>query len=153
MRVHPVRDALFYGLCLVHSPIVSRRPDDPSAFHMVYDDLTAERRGFGYACSHDGLNWQHGVNVALPDGARTPFGLLPLSAAEKTTRRADILAAGVVTAAELDAKNTSLQWAFYTGQHFPVRTGGDSQQGVEGQSRSKTGGWEGFKAAIVQLAW
>ena len=30
------------------NPIVSRRPDKPSAFHMVYDDLSGESRGFGY---------------------------------------------------------------------------------------------------------
>eukprot|EP01052_Picozoa_sp_SAG31_P034676 SAG31_NODE_4085_length_3602_cov_1.971168_2_plen_120_part_00 len=119
---------------------------------MVYDDLSGERRGFGYACSQDGLTWQHGVNVALPDGARTPFGLLPLSPAEKAARRADILAAGVLTAAELDATNTSLQWAFYTG-HFPVRTSADARQHEGAQARTSTGGWEGFKAAIVQLAW
>jgi hypothetical protein len=112
---------------------------------MVYDDLSAERRGFGYACSQDGITWQHGVNVALPNGARTPFGLVPLSATEKAARRADILAAGVLTKAELDATNTSLQWAFYTGQKFPAQE--------QAQSRSRTGAWEGFKAAIVQLAW
>eukprot|EP01050_Picozoa_sp_SAG11_P034747 SAG11_NODE_12408_length_705_cov_1.105611_2_plen_62_part_01 len=62
---------------------------------MVYDDLSDERRGFGYACSHDGLVWQRGVSVTLPDGARTPFGLLPLTPAEMAARRADVLAAGV----------------------------------------------------------
>ena len=92
-----------------------------------------------------------GVSVALPDGARTPFGLLPLSEAEKTARRADILAAGVVTPAELDATNTSLQWAFYTGQHFPA--GANRHGGAADEARVDTGGWEGFKAAIVQLAW
>lgn len=132
------------------SPIVSRRPDDSSSFHMVYDDLSAERQGFGYACSHDGLTWQRGVNVALPDGARTPFGLLPLTPAEMAARRADILAAGVLTVGELNATNTSLQWAFYTGQHFPAS---GAEQRKETQLRFGTGGWEGFKAAIVQLAW
>ena len=117
---------------------------------MVYDDLSGERRGFGYACSKNGLTWGRGVNVALPDGARTPFGLLPLSSTEKAARRADILAAGVLTAADLNKTNTSLQWVFYTGQHFPTT---QDRMASEILPRSRTGGWEGFKASIVQLAW
>jgi hypothetical protein len=120
---------------------------------MVYDDLSAERRGFGYACSQDGLTWEHGVNVALPDGARTPFGILPLTPAEKAARHADILAAGVLTAADLNKTNTSLQWVFYTGQHFPTLGTAEGRVTSEIMSRSQTGGWEGFKASIVQLAW
>ena len=46
------------------------------------------------------------------------------------------------------SQNTSLQWAFYTGQHFPI-VDGEDELGAE----AGTGGWEGFKAAIVQLAW
>ena len=120
---------------------------------MVYDDLSAERRGFGYACSQDGLTWEHGVNVALPDGARTPFGLVPLSQTEKAARRADILAAGVLTAADLNRTNTSLQWVFYTGQHFPTAEGATGTVARGTQLRSQTGGWEGFKVGIVQLVW
>lgn len=134
------------------NPIVSRRPDDPNAFHMVYDDLSGERRGFGYSCSQDGLRWSKGVNIALPDGSRTPFGLVPLTSSEKAARRADILQAGVLTPATIDAPNTSLQWAFYTGQHFPTY-GGTSGGGRTVEGGLGTGGWEGFKAAIVQLSW
>ena len=110
--------------------------------------MQGERRGFGYACSSDGLKWEKGVSVALPDGARTPFGLVPLTAAERAARRSDILAAGVLTPASFDATNTSLQWAFYTGQHFPVGPGGAGSG-----SHVEEGGWEGFKAAVVQLSW
>ena len=38
------------------NPIVTRRPDDPHKFQMIYDDLGGESRGFGYACSDDGLS-------------------------------------------------------------------------------------------------
>ena len=48
------------------NPIVSRRPDDPKQFQMVYDDLGGESRGFGYACSATGLTWGKGVNVPIP---------------------------------------------------------------------------------------
>lgn len=138
------------------NPIVSRRPDDAAAFHMVYDDLSGERRGFGYACSQDGLKWGRGVNVPVPDGARTPFGLVPLTPAERAARKADVLAAGVLTTASYEAANTSLYWAFYTGQHFPIADGGE--RGGKGHGKGlgaglALGGWEGFKAAIVQLSW
>jgi hypothetical protein len=32
---------------------------------MVYDDLSGERRGFGYACSEDGLAWHSGAEIVL----------------------------------------------------------------------------------------
>ena len=73
------------------NPIVSRRPDDPKQFHMLYDDLSGESRGFGYACSSTGLTWDKGVNVPIPGGVRTPFGLLPLTDSERAAHKADIL--------------------------------------------------------------
>jgi len=66
--------------------------------------------GFGYACSEDGLVWSPGMTVAVPGGARTPFGLIPLTAGEQAARRADVLAAGVLNASTYNAANTSLQW-------------------------------------------
>ena len=114
------------------NPIVSRRPDNPRSFHMVYDDLGGEGYGFGYACSEDGLHWSKGVNVAVHGGVRTPFGLLPLTESEKSARKADILAAGVLNESTFDAANTSLQWAFYT---------------------ANRPGWEEFFASIVQIKW
>ena len=94
------------------NPIVSRRPDDPKRFQMVYDDLGGESRGFGYACSADGLTWGKGVNVPIPGGVRTPFGLLPLTAAERAAHKAEILAHGILTPSTFDAANTSLQYLF-----------------------------------------
>jgi len=114
------------------NPIVSRRPDKPAAFQMVFDDLAAEHEGFGYACSKDGLQWSESVLVPVPGGTRTPFGLLPMTEAEKAARKADVLAAGIITAKDYVAANTSLQWAFFTqNQH----------------------GWEAFRTSIVQIAW
>ena len=89
-------------------------------------------RGFGYVCSNDGLAWQRGSVVAVPGGTRTPYGLLPLTTAELVRRRADVLRYNVIDAAGYDKPNTSLQWSFYT---------------VE------VGGWEEFRASIVQLTW
>ena len=106
-----------------------------------------ESRGFGYACSDDGLSWQKGVNVATPGGTRTPFGLLPMTEAEKAARKADVLRAGVITPAQFDATNTSLQWLFYTGGHLG---GGNHPAEPHGLGVS---GWEGFHASIVQLSW
>ena len=108
-----------------------------------------ESRGFGYACSDDGLRWQKGVNVAMPGGTRTPFGLLPLTEAERAARKPDILRAGVISKAQFGWKNTSLQWLFYTGGHLG---GGDNHlAGPHGLGVG--GGWEGFHASIVQLSW
>ena len=39
----------------LENPMVSARPDDPKAFHAVYDG--SGNPGFGYACSEDGLDW------------------------------------------------------------------------------------------------
>lgn len=115
------------------NPIVSRRPDNASAFHVVIDNLAAERDGFAYGCSEDGLSWGATRLVAVPGGCRTPFGLLPMTPAERAARRADIIAYGVLNATTIDAPNTSLQWLFYS------QTGSD--------------GFEAFRTAVVQLAW
>eukprot|EP00040_Diaphanoeca_grandis_P040590 m.5399 g.5399 ORF g.5399 m.5399 type:complete len:404 (-) comp4381_c0_seq1:230-1441(-) len=112
------------------NPVVSRRPDDATAFHAVYDDLADEGMGFGYVCSDDGINWGKEIRVPVEGGTRTPFGLVPLSATELTNREADVIAFGVLNASGYHEHNTSLQWAFYT-----------------------RGGWEGFHASIVQLSW
>ena len=48
----------------------------------------------------------------MPGGTRTPFGMLPMTEAERAARKADILRAGVITPAQFGAKNTSLQWLF-----------------------------------------
>lgn len=114
------------------NPIVARRPDDAAAFHVVFDYLSAEGTGFGYACSADGLEWATAALVAVPGGCRTPFGLLPMTPAEVAARRADVLAFGVVNASSFDAPDTALQWLFYT---------------------QTVNGWEEFRAGIVQLAW
>ena len=114
------------------NPIVARRPDNERAFHVVLDDLADEAGGFGYGCSEDGLRWARAARVAVPGGCRTPFGLVPLAPREEAQRRADVLAYGVLNASQYGAPNTSLQWLFYS---------------------STVGGWEEFRAAIVQLAW
>jgi len=114
------------------NPVVARRPDDAAAFHAVFDYLGAEASGFGYACSDDGLAWARAALVAVPGGARTPFGLLPMTPAEEAARRADVLAYGVVNASAFGAPGTALQWLFYT---------------------QTVGGFEEFRAGIVQLEW
>ena len=119
------------------NPIVARRPDNASAFHVVFDDLAHQRRGFGYACSEDGLTWDRYtvVNVSAGGGCRTPFGLIPMMPDEIHARTSDILRYGVLnSSSQLYAGNTSLQWLFYS-QQQPSRN------------------WEAFRAAIVQLRW
>ena len=118
------------------NPVVSSRPDDPKAFHAVYDGGTSP--GFGYACSRDGLVWAPGVGIKYPatGGVRTPFGLVAMTAAEVAAREADILAYGVLNKTQLRAVNTSLQWLFLTGH-----------------SANETKPWEFFQASIVQLSW
>ena len=114
------------------NPIVSRRPDDPAQFHVVIDNLGGEAYSFGYGCSADGISWARTAPVAVPGGARTPFGLLPMTPAEVAARTADILGYGVLNASSLNAPNTSLQWLFFS---------------------QNAGAWENFRAAIVQLRW
>jgi hypothetical protein len=51
---------------------------------------------------------------------------------EVADRREDILGYGVLNASTIAATNTSLQWLFYS---------------------QIVGGWEEFRAGIVQLKW
>jgi hypothetical protein len=124
------------------NPIVSRRADNASAFQVVHDVINAEARGFGYGCSDDGLNWPQTTVVPLPFGCRTPFGLVPMTAAEVAARTADILAYGVLNATQIGQPNSSLSWLFYTSCPPP---GGDYCIG------NANGGFEEFYAAIVWL--
>ena len=118
----------------IENPIVARRPDDPKAFHAVYDG--GANPGFGYACSEDGLAWAPGVGVPFPEAAnvRTPFGLVPMTTAEVKAREKDILSYGVLNQTQIYAPDTQLQWLFLTGHN-------------------KNESWEHFQTAIVQLAW
>ena len=118
------------------NPIVSPRPDNPKAFHAVYDG--GANPGFGYACSEDGLKWAPGVGIKYPSAksVRTPFGLVPMTASELAAHEADILSFGVLNATQLRAPNTSMQWLFLTGHGINATTG-----------------WETFQASIVQLSW
>jgi hypothetical protein len=95
--------------------------------------------GFGYSCSDDGLQWSNdSALVKLEGGARTPYGLLALTADEMAAHRAKILSYGVLPPERFGAANTSLQWAFYT---------------AETTTGPCWGKWESFRVAIVQLAW
>jgi len=118
------------------NPIVAARPDNPAAFHAVYDGGT--NPGFGYACSEDGLDWAPGVGILYPaaKSVRTPFGLVPMTAAEVAAREADILAFGALNATQLHAPNTSMQWLFVTAH-----------------GKNETENWETFQTSIVQLSW
>ena len=114
------------------NPIVSRRPDNASAFHAVYDNLAGEGEGFGYVCSDDGFHWETGAVVRTPGGSRTPFGLVPMEAAEIARMTPAILEFGALNASQLAAPNSSLQWSFYT---------------------QNAQGYENFVAAITYLSW
>ena len=115
------------------NPIVSRRPDDAQQFHLIIDYIGLEGSGFGYACSSNGLDWDKAILITIPGGARTPFGLLPMSDAEVKSFTPAIIAYGIINAAEIGALNTSLQWLFYS-----VNTAHN---------------WEEFRTTIVQLKW
>lgn len=118
----------------IENPVVTTRPDNAKAFHAVFDG--GAHPGFGYACSEDGISW--GVGVGVPytaaQSVRTPFGLVPMTAAEIKDREKDILDYGVLTPAQLHAPNTSLQWVFLT-------------------AHNNADNWEHFSASIVQLKW
>ena len=118
----------------IENPIVSIRPDNTDAFHAVYDG--GANPGFGYACSEDGLTWSKGVGVFYPaaKSVRTPFGLVPMTAAEVAAHEADILSHGVLNRTQIYATNTSLQWLFLT-------------------AHSANESWEHFQSSIVQLSW
>ena len=91
--------------------------------------------GFGYSCSDDGLQWSNdSALVKLEGGARTPYGLLALTADEMAAHRAKILSYGVLPPERFGAANTSLQWAFYT---------------AETTTGPCWGKWESFRVAIV----
>lgn len=116
------------------NPIVTRRPDDSSAFQAVYDLLNNEGQGFGYACSATGgMDWEPGVLVAVPGGCRTPFGIVPVTPAEAKRLTPLILAYGAINATQVNAPNTQLNWLFYT--------------------KDDPSGWEAFHAGVVQLSW
>lgn len=116
------------------NPVVtSAPPNSPAAFHAVIDFLGEEGSGFGYTSSVDGITWSPATLVRTPTGCRTPFGLIPLTAAEVARMRPEILAWGAVNASQLDAPNSSLAWSFYT--------------------RNTASGYEAFQAAITYLAW
>ena len=98
---------------------------------------------------------------------RTPFGLLPLTAAERAAHKAEILAHGILTPSTFDAANTSLQYLFCECSNgrlglrlLPtltadslLRTDTGGRLPGEAAAETATGAWEGFHAAIVQLAW
>lgn len=115
------------------NPIVSRRPDDASAFHLVIDYLGREDVGFGYGCSTNGLDWEKATLVPVPGGARTPFGLVPLTDSEVAAWTPAIIKYGVINATDIGARNSSLQWLFY--------------------SVNTPANWEEFRSSIVQLRW
>jgi hypothetical protein len=127
------------------NPIVSRRADSPAAFQLLHDFLSAEAQGFGYACSEDGLAWQPSVLVRTPFGARTPLGMLPMTAAEAAAMTPELLAYGVLNASQIGAAQSALSWVFYTSCPPP---GGDWCIG-----RAAAGGWESVYTGIVYQAW
>ena len=125
------------------NPIVSRRPDDASAFQVIHDVINAEAVGFGFGCSADGLDWERTTVVPLPFGARTPFGLLPMTPSEVAARAADIVGYGVINASQLHAPNSQLSWLFYTSCPPPGGSGC-----IGGGA-----GWEEFYVSIVYQRW
>lgn len=116
------------------NPIVSRRADNASAFQLLHDALGAEAQGFGYACSADGLAWGPSALVRTPLGARTPLGMLPMTAAETAAMTPALLAYGVLNASQIGAAQSALSWVFFT-QH------------------AAGGGWESVYTGIVYQAW
>ena len=85
------------------NPIVSPLPSG-TGYLAVHDWLDREGEGFGVACSADGIRWQPSTLVPLAGGVRTPFGILPMTAAEQEAHAARIDAYGVTTMAELRAR-------------------------------------------------
>lgn len=115
------------------NPVVSHRPDDSSAYHAVYDNLSGESEGFGYVCSNDGISWGKGSVVKTQNGCRTPFGLIPLDDNEIKEFTPLILEYGVINQTQLSNVNSSLQWSFFTQN--------DDQR------------YESFVASITYLSW
>lgn len=52
------------------------------AFFAIYDLIHYEGTGFGFSCSFDGVTWETGIIVDTPNGARTPFALLPMNSTD-----------------------------------------------------------------------
>ena len=96
------------------NPIVSRRPNNASMFQVVHDVINGEKVGFGYGCSADGLTWPATTVIPLPQGCRTPFGLVPMTPAEVAARTPDILRYGSINETQLAAPGAALAWLFYT---------------------------------------
>ena len=115
----------------IENPVVSPRPDD-AGYLLVHDALDSESSSFGVSCSSNGLQWAASTLVAIPGGCRTPFGLVPMTAAEKRMHRDAILDYGVVTQKQLDDERSALQWLFYSANRQ---------------------GWEEVFAAVVYLWW
>lgn len=103
----------------------------------MFDVINKEPVGFGYSCSDDGLNWSVYQLVPVPGGARTPFGLVPLTAQEIKIWKPIILQYGIMTEVDFSEmlwkNNTSLQWVFYT--------------------QYAKNHYEDFRASIVQLVY
>ena len=112
------------------NPIVSPLPGGGGGFLAVYDDLRHESVGFSRACSGDGVVWGGSSLVPVPGGARTPFGVLPMTSAEVAEHAARIAAYGTTTVPELKKQNATLAWLFYT---------------------ATVGGWERFRSAVVEI--
>jgi hypothetical protein len=111
------------------NPIVSRLPS--GEYLAVFDDLAAQGVGFARACSADGLTWDRDAEVvAVPGGVRTPFGVLPMTAAEARAHASRIDAYGVTTMADIEAEHGTLSWLFYT---------------------QTVSGWERFRSAVVEI--
>lgn len=65
-----------YNENAIATPITT--PDNQTIFGAVFDAVVHESYGFGFAYSADGIRWgpQMGAAVEVPNGVRTPLGLL-----------------------------------------------------------------------------
>ena len=115
----------------IENPVVTLRPD-VAGYLLVHDALNSESSSFGLSCSSSGLQWAASVLVAIPGGCRTPFGLVPMTAAEKQMHRDAILDYGAVTRQQLEDERSALHWLFYSANRR---------------------GWEEVFAAVVYLWW
>ena len=80
----------------------------------------------------DGVVWGGSGLVPVPGGARTPFGVLPMTAAELAEHTARIAAYGVTTVPEVHNQNATLAWLLYT-------------------ATATVGRWERFRPAVVEI--
>jgi hypothetical protein len=115
----------------IENPVVTPRPD-VAGYLLVHDALDSESSSFGLSCSSSGLQWAPSVRVKIHGGCRTPFGLVPMTAAEKRVHRDAILDYGTVTPQQLDDERSALHWLFYS---------------------ANRPGWEEVFAAVVYLWW